>query len=114
LNYRRLRTTTSYPSCERAIGSDEGLGSRVGSGRSLTRYHRGKGEGLPLSAQLTGLLKERIPHTRPIPFLRRHALGAQAFPDLFRRDGNVNVAHPEVPQGIDYGIRDSRWGSHRG
>jgi hypothetical protein len=41
-------------------------------------------------------------------------MGAQALPDLLRRDGNVDVAHPEVPEGINHGIGNRRWRSYRG
>src|SRR6266571_1161209 len=68
LNHRGLRTTTPHPACQCAIGSDEGLGPRVGRGRSLAHHHRGECKRLALSAQSAGLFEERIPHTKPIPF----------------------------------------------
>src|SRR5262249_17122693 len=109
-----LRTAASHPPGEGAIGPDEGLGSGVGRGRSLARHHRGKDKWLTSSAPLAGLLEERIPHTRHSPSLCRHAISAQALPDFFRRDGNVDVTYTEVPQGINDSIRNSRRGSHGG
>src|SRR5690606_32324094 len=37
-----------------------------------------------------------------------HARVAESPPHLFRCDGDINVAHTKVPQGIHHGVGDGR------
>ena len=88
-----------HPAGECAISLDAALGPRVGRGVAGTpppwRTQKAPQQ------RATGWPARRMFPTYHAVLLISHTIGAQTWPDLLRRDGTVDVAHPKVPEGIN-------------
>src|SRR6185369_2212418 len=107
----RLHATTADPSDLRTVVLDDRLRPGLRGLRALVRDDCGKNKRLFPCTQLITLILDTAhgPQKGTKGTKKRltaYACVAQEFPDLRRRDWNVDVTHTEMPECIDHGIDD--------